>query len=116
VTERTIKKIAREAGISIGLVSVGQYRGETLIRMAELPPDVMKRLLDYCKENGYRNNTPEVQQIVRKYNRQVNKLMGVFKTKGLLKRFWGRRLGDGRWEYTDRRYSPSDELVANNID
>jgi hypothetical protein len=32
MTERSIKKIARESGISISLVSAGQYRGETYIR------------------------------------------------------------------------------------
>jgi hypothetical protein len=116
MTERTIKKIAREAGISISLVSAGQFREETSIRMIELPPDVMQRLLDYCKTNGYRENTLEVQRLIRKYNRQVKKLIAVFKAKGLLKGFWGRRLGDGRWEYTDRWYSPTDELVANNMD
>jgi DNA-binding LacI/PurR family transcriptional regulator len=116
MTERTIKKIAREAGISISLVSAGQYRGETSIRMVELPPDVMKRLLDYCRENGYKRNTLEVQRLIRKYNQQVNKLIAVFKTRGLSNGFWGRQLGDGRWEYTDRWYSHTDELVANNMD
>jgi hypothetical protein len=116
MTERTIKKIAREAGISISLVNAGQYRGETSIRMIELPSDVMERLLEYCKVHGYRKNTLEVERIIRKYNQQVKKLMAVFKTRGLLKGFWGRQLGDGRWEYTDRRYSYTDELVANNMD
>jgi hypothetical protein len=76
----------------------------------------MKRLLDYCKENGYSKNTLEVQRIIRKYNRQVKNLIAVFKSRGLLKGFWGRQLGDGRWEYTDRWYSPTDELIANNMD
>jgi DNA-binding LacI/PurR family transcriptional regulator len=115
MTERTIKKIAGEAGISVSLVSARQCRGETRIRMAELPPDVMKRLADYCEENGYRRNNPEVRRIVRKYNRQTRKLMAVFKARGL-NGFWGRQTGDESWEYTDRRYSHTDELVANNMD
>jgi hypothetical protein len=47
--------------------------------MTELPPDVMKRQLDHCKEHGYRENTLEVQRLIRKYNRQVKKLLAVFK-------------------------------------
>jgi hypothetical protein len=116
MTKAMIQKIAREAGISITLVSVKQYQGNTYIKPAELPPDVAKRNLDYCREAGWRKNTVEVERINRRYNRQVKRLLAVLASRGKAAGFMGRQMGDGTWEYTSRPRTYTDELVFNNMD
>jgi hypothetical protein len=116
MTKTTIQKIAYKAGISINLVKVRSRAGAINLEMADLAPNVARRNLDYVRETGYRRNTLEVTRIIRKYNRQLKKLMAAIKAQGFIVDFWGRLGGDGAWNYTNRRRTYEDELVWNNID
>jgi hypothetical protein len=116
MTKATIQGIARKAGISITLIAAWSRSGSIHLEMAELPPEVAKKNMEYARENGYRENTLEVTRIIRKYNRQIKKLIAAIKAQGLIRGFWGRQNGDGTWDYTNREWTATDELVWNNID
>jgi hypothetical protein len=116
MTKTTIHKIANKAGISINLIKVWSNAGTINLEMADLTPDVAKRNMDHARETGYRGNTLEVTRSIRKYNRQLKKLMAAIKAQGLKADFWGRLGGDGAWNYTNQRRTYADELVWNNID
>jgi hypothetical protein len=106
-----ILKIAETAGISTSMVSITNRQGIIDIEIADFPPEVVKRNL----ESGERfKNTPEVDRLIRKYNRQSKKLIAALRQQGVS--FWGRLRGSGSWDYTSRKPTYMDHLVRNNID
>ena len=111
MTRAMLGKLAKEAGISITLIDAKRYRGETCISMVDLPVNLAVRNL--ASGERYRN-IPEVDRLIRKYNRQARKLIAVLKKQGIS--LWGIKYGSGEWSYTTRKPNYSDWLVANNLD
>lgn len=110
MTITTVKKIAREKGISITMVSLFRRDGNIEIEMADLPRDMVERNL---RSDGH-GNTVEVDRAIRKYNRQARKLTAALRRNGML--LWGRCWGSGEWAYTTRKPTASDVLIWYNID
>jgi hypothetical protein len=111
MTKAMIGKLAKEAGISITLIDAKRHGGETYISMVDIPAELSARNLTSCER--YRN-IPEVDRLIREYNRQARKLLAVLKKQGVS--FQGTKYGSGEWAYTTRKTNYSDWLVTNNID
>jgi len=115
LTAATIKRIAKEKGISITMVSAKTRYGILDIEMAELPADVIERNFENAYSRGNAGcNTFEVQRAIKKYNRQARKLVAALKIAGFL--MWGRRFGNGEWTYASQEPSYSERLAMDNID
>jgi DNA-binding transcriptional MerR regulator len=116
ITKATVKKMAKEAGVSITMVSVWNRSGSLEIERIDLPQDLAQKNMENQNITGNRYwNIPEVDRLVRKYNRQVKKLIAVLRKNGLY--FRGRFLyGRQEWTFTNREWTPTDELIWNNID
>jgi len=112
LTAATVKKIAREKGISITMVSVCGRYGILDIGMKDMPLDIINRNLENAEAG--RGNTAEVKRFIRKYNSQARKIVAALRDAGFF--MWGRCFGNGEWSYTFQRPTTSDELVLNNID
>jgi hypothetical protein len=110
MTKAQIQKIAKANNIDISLVNIYKYSGTLRFEMAELPADLMKRNLE---SEGF-GNIPEVEKLIKAYNRQVNKLLKFLK--GLGEKYWGFKRGSGDWEYELGSKSYSTELAFANID
>jgi len=106
----TVRKIAKEKGISITMVSVIDRYGILELEMADLPQDMIDRNLS----NTGRGNTAEADRAIRKYNRQVRKIVAALQIAGFF--MWGRCFNYGPWRYMSEKPTASDELVLNNID
>ncbi|GMO52025.1 MAG: hypothetical protein Pg6C_17250 [Treponemataceae bacterium] len=111
MTKAMVIKLAKEAGISITLITAKRHGGETCINMVDIPADLSARNL--ASGERYRN-IPEVDRLIREYNRQARKLIAVLKKQGVF--FQGIKYGSGEWAYTTRKPNYSDWLAANNID
>jgi len=112
LTAATVKRIAREKGISITMVSVYSRHGILDISMKDLPPDMIDRNLRNAIPG--QGNTAEVNRAIRKYNRQARKIAAALRIEGYF--LWGRCFGNGAWSYTSQEPTAHDELVLNNID
>jgi hypothetical protein len=97
ITVKAVRKIAREKGISISMISVFREEGNLYLEMAELPQEVIKRNL----ESGDNWNNTEVCRLIRKYNSQARKIVAALRNIGL--EISGRLRGSGEWGYTTRR-------------
>jgi len=114
LTAATVKRIAREKGISITMVSVCTRYGILDMGMKDLPLDMIERNIQNNWDNPGRGNTAEVNRAIRKYNRQARKIVAALRNAGFF--MWGRCFGNGEWSYTFQKPTYSDELVLNNID
>ena len=116
MTVAKVRKIAKEKGISITMVSVSKSYGGLCLEMVELPTEVIKRNLESEGHQNYGNgNTIEVTRLIRKYNRQAKKIVAALIASGV-EPIRGRVYGSGEVAYTTRRWTASDELAWNNID
>jgi len=115
LTAATAKKIAREKGISISMVSAKTNYGVLDLEMIELPADVIERNLENPDSRGNGGiNTVEVARLLKKYNRQVKKIVAALRIAGFF--MWGRRFGNGEWVYAGQEPSCSERLAMANID
>ena len=109
MTKTTITKVAKENGIALDLIKIYRTDGTYGFEMANLPSDMVKANIEYYDRNG--EQLPEVEKMVRKYNREVKKLL-----KALGEKYWGFRCGDGTWQYELGEQSYSTKLAFANID
>lgn len=109
MTKAQVQKIAKANSLDISLVSIRKCNGTLRFEMADLPADLIKRNL----ENFWATNEqlPEVEKAIKKYNRQVKKLLKVLGLK-----HWGIRTGTGAWDYELGEMSYSTRLALDNID
>ena len=112
MTKSQIQKIAKANGLDISLVSIRKNSHTIQFDMTDLPADLVKRNLEnFCEST---QNIPEVERIIKKYNRQVKKLVKVLKAEG--ETGWGMLYGDGTWHYELGAMSYSTKLALANID
>lgn len=109
MTKTTITKIAKENNIDLALIKISRCSGTYRFEMADLPNDLTKKNLDYYYETN--EQLPEVEKMIKKYNREVKKLL-----KALAVKYWGFRTGTGAWDYELGAQSYSTKLAFANID
>lgn len=107
MTKATITKTAKEKGISLDLIKITRRNGTYDFDMVDLPADMVKANLE-CSDD---HNLPEVDKMIRKYNREVKKLL-----KTLDVEYWGFQGGDGAWHYELGEQSYASKLAFANID
>lgn len=112
MTKSQIQKIAKANGLDISLVSIRKNSHTIQFDMTDLPDDLVKRNLENFWERT--GNIPEVERIIKKYNRQVKKLVKALEAEG--ETVWGMLCGDGTWHYELGAMSYSTELALANID
>ena len=109
MTKKQIEKVAQQNGIDISLISIFKRSGTTHIEMADLPAELVKRNIAYHNETN--NQLPEVEKMIRKYNREAKKLVKVLGVK-----WWAFKTGYGAWDYRIGEMSEGTKLAFNNID
>lgn len=109
MTKKQIENIAKQNGIDITLVSIIKCSGTWRFEMADLPADLAKKNIAYFYENN--DQLPEVLAMIKKYNRQVKKLL-----KALGVKHWGFKTGYGAWDYQLGAMSESTKMAFANID
>lgn len=109
MTLKQIKNIAKKEGIDLSLISIHKRFGEWHIEMCDLPKDLSSRNIAYYDQN--RQQLPEVEKMIRKYNREAKKLMKALNTP-----HWGLKTGYGEWIYKTGSMDESTRLALNNID
>lgn len=109
MTKSQVQKIAKANNLDISLVSIRKCNGTLRFEMADLPADLVKRNIEYYYANN--EQLPEVEKLIKKYNRQVEKLL-----KALNVKHWGLKTGTGAWDYELGEMSHSTRLALDNID
>lgn len=109
MTKKQIENIAKLYSIDISMVSITKRSGTWHFEMADLPADLAKKNIAYYYENN--DQLPEVITMIKKYNRQVKKLL-----KALGWKYWGFKTGSGAWDYELGNMSESTKLAFANID
>lgn len=109
MTKKQIEKTAQEHGISITLVEIKKASGTIRFEKKDLPADLAKKNVAHYYETG--EQLVEVERMIRKYNRQVKKLLKVLGVE-----YWGFRTGYGAWVYQLGAMSNSTKLAFANID
>ena len=109
MTKKQIEKVAQQNGIDLSLVHIFKFCGTMHIEMADLHDDLAKKNIAYYDETH--NQLPEVEKMIKKYNREAKKLMKVLNVK-----WWAFKTGDGAWDYRLGDMSESTKMAFNNID
>lgn len=109
MTKKQIEKIAQQNGIDLSLIYIFKRCGTMHIEMADLPADLAKKNIAYYDETN--NQLPEVEKMIKKYNREAKKLL-----KALNVKWWAFKTGYGAWDHRLGEMSESTKLAFNNID
>lgn len=109
MTKKQIEKAAQAHGISITLVEIKKASGTFRFEMKALPAELAKKNIAHYYECN--EQLVEVERLIRKYNRQVRKLLKVLGVK-----YWGFRTGYGEWQYQTGAMDYSTKLAFMNID
>lgn len=109
MTKKQIEKIAEQNGIDISIFKIFKRCGTMHIEMNDLPADLAKKNIAHYNETN--NQLPEVDKMIRKYNREAKKLV-----KALGVKWWAFKTGYGAWDYRLGEMSESTKLAFNNID
>ena len=107
MTKRQIERIAKENNVNMGRISIRKVHGLWNISMAEIPNELIEKNL--ASENE--TNIPEIDRLIRRYNRQAMRLVKIFPME-----FHGFRAGDGVWEYEEGPRTQGEILASLNID
>lgn len=107
MTKATIKKTAKSAGIDLSLIKITKVGGVYGIEDADLPVDLARRNVEYEGPG----QLPEVEKIIRAYNRAAKKLV-----KAINCEYHGYKTGYGAWHYEFAPMSGSAKLAFANID
>ena len=109
MTKKQIENFAKQNSIDISLVSLRKCGGTWHFEMADVPADLAKKNIDYYFDNN--DQLTEVVTMIKKYNRQVKKLLNAMGFK-----YWGFKTGTGAWDYQLGSMSESTKLAFANID
>lgn len=109
MTKKQIEATAKRAGIDLSLISIRRSCGTYRIEMADLPKELANRNIASYEQSG--QQLPEVEKLIRKYNRDAKKLL-----KALHTAHWGVMAGYGAWAYTLGEMDESTRLALNNMD
>lgn len=109
MTKKQIEKTAQQNSINLSLITISRSCGTYRFEMTDLPADLAKKNIAYFDETN--NQLPEVEKMIRKYNREVKKLLKVLGVE-----HWGFKTGYGAWEYQLGAMSESTKMAFNNID
>lgn len=109
MTKAQVQKIAKANGLDISLISIRKSSGTLRFEMADLPTDLTRRNVAHYYET--REQLPEVEKLIKKYNQQAKKLLKLLNVK-----YWGLKTGTGAWDYELGEKSYSTELALANID
>lgn len=107
MTKTTINKVAKSAGIDTSLIKITKVGGVYGIEDADLPADLARRNVEYEGPG----QLPEVEKIIRAYNRAAKKLV-----KAINSEYHGYKTGYGAWHYTLASMTAGERLAALNID
>lgn len=111
MTKAELIKLAKENHVNLERMEIKQRRGIVSIEMKELPAELIKRNL----ENDEYGNIPEVDRLIRRYNRQAHRLTRLaVNTFGV--NLYGRQNGSGEWKYEFRNKTVTEYLMSENID
>ena len=78
MTKKQIEATAKRAGIDLSLISIRRSCGTYLIEMADLPKELSERNAAHYLQSG--QQLPEVEKLIRKYNRDAKKLLKALHT------------------------------------
>lgn len=109
MTKKQIVNAAEKNGIDLSLITIRRSCGTYRFEMADIPKEMASRNISFYYETG--SQLPEVEKLIRKYNRDVKKLLKVLNVK-----HWGLKTGYGAWDYTLGTMDESTKLALNNID
>lgn len=109
MTKATITKTAKANNINLTLINISRCSGTYRFEMSDLSADLTAKNLAYYYETG--DQLPEVEKTIKKYNREVKKLL-----KALGVKHWGFKAGSGEWIYELGEQSYSTKLAFANID
>lgn len=111
MTVREVKIFCREHGINADRMKIYKRGGLIHITMADMPKDLIKKNLEEYYATGRARNIPEIDRLIRRYNRQAMRLVKL-----LPLRFCGFRCGSGEWEYREGDFTWTEKLAFDNMD
>ena len=111
MTVKEVKTFCKEHGINADRMKIYKHGGLIHIEMADLPQDLVKKNLEEYYATGHDRNIPEIDRLIRRYNRQAARLVKLLPVG-----FCGIRTGSGEWEYREGGFTYTEELIFNNMD
>lgn len=111
MTVREVKAFCMEHGINQDRMKIYKHGGLIHIEMADIPEDLIKKNLAEYEQTGRARNIPEIDRLIRRYNRQAARLVKL-----LPAGFCGFRCETGEWQYREGGFTAGEELAFLNID
>lgn len=111
MTVREVKNFCKEHGINSDRMKIYKHGGLIHIEMADIPKELIKKNLEEYHATGHNRNIPEIDRLIRRYNRQAHRLVKLLPIG-----FCGFRCGTGEWEYREGGFTWSEKLSFNNMD
>lgn len=111
MTVREVKAFCNEHQINADRMKIYKHGGLIHIEMADIPKELIEKNLKEYEETGSRRNIPEIDRLIRRYNRQAKRLVKLLPIG-----FCGFRCGTGEWDYREGSFTASEELAFNNMD
>lgn len=111
MTVREVKTFCKEHNINSDRMKIYKHGGLIYIEMADIPQELIKKNLEEYHATGKDRNIPEVDRLIRRYNRQAYRLVRLLPIK-----FCGFCCGSGEWEYREGDFTWTEKLAHMNID
>ena len=111
MTKKEVLKIAAANNINADRMSIYKRRGLIHIEMAEIPKDLIKKNLDPEYNPNPDRNIPEIDRLIRRYNRQASRLVKALGTE-----FCGWKAGSGEWYWREGNFTHTEKLAFANMD
>ena len=111
MTKKEVLKIAAANNVNTDRMNIYKKRGLIHIEMAEIPAELIKKNLDPEYNTNPYGNIPEVDRLIRRYNRQASRLVKVLGIE-----YCGWQAGSGEWYYREGGFTHSEKLAFANMD
>ena len=111
MTKREVLKIAAANNVNTDRMNIYKKGGLIHIEMAKIPEELIRKNLDPEYNPNPYENIPEIDRLIRKYNRQAKRLVKVL---GI--GYCGWKAGSGEWFYREGGFTQSEELAFANMD
>ncbi len=107
ITRAAIKKAAIKANVDLSLIKITLAGGVYGIEDADLPADLSQKNVEFEGPG----QLPEVEAIIRKYNREARKLVNALDCE-----YWSYKTGYGAWCFVLGPMSNGEKLAFANMD
>ncbi len=107
ITEAGIKRTAIKTGVDLSLIKITLVGGLYGIEDADLPADISQRNVEFEGPG----QLPEVEAIIREYNREARKLVNAMDCE-----YWSYQTGYGAWRFVLGPMSNGEKLAFANMD